>query len=100
MGWSTDDTARPVTPDLNREVGRLDGRMQAMESRIERHEDDVRSRLDKMDGKLDEIQETLAKAAGERSSSSSIGHWVLAAITALAAWFHVDIGHIFRSGGS
>jgi hypothetical protein len=50
--------------DLNRELGRLDGRVSAMESRADRFETAVNGGLAMVNKKLDDVQSTLNQGRG------------------------------------
>ena len=69
--------------NLHRDVGRLDGRLGALETRMDRHEIETRAQLTNMDGKLDQIQTTLAGRGGVSQGGATVLHWLLS-IVALA----------------
>ncbi|MFI4982709.1 MAG: hypothetical protein ACHQIO_20350 [Nevskiales bacterium] len=76
--------------NAERELGRLDGRVFAIETRVDRLESNTVAELAAIRAELRVIGNTLAAARG----GGSVLHWLITAIVSLAAWFH---GHIFSS---
>ena len=66
------------TPEI--QVGRLDGRLTAVEARMERHETKTADQLSAIDAKLDAIHDTLA----ERAVLAKVGSRILGGIIAMA----------------
>lgn len=71
---------------LHMQVGRIDGRLEALESRMTRHETEVRSQLNGMDTKLDTIQKTLAERGGIARGGFGVVSAIGGALTLAAAW--------------
>ncbi len=75
-------------PSLDYRVGQIDGRVTTMESRMDRHETEMRSRLVSIDGKLDSLLETRA----ERTAIVRAEIWIigtgLTIIGIVAEWWH------------
>jgi hypothetical protein len=84
----------PPDVSLHLEVGRLDGRLGALETRMDRHELETRAQLVLVVGKLDEIQTTLAERGGATKGNLSVFRWLLSAGAVAAAWFHGEVPHI------
>lgn len=73
--------------DLNREVGRIAGKQEALEARVDRNEKAVWSKLDGMDIKLDNIAVTLSGSNGEKRGSIRLLHWLVTAFGMAMAWW-------------
>lgn len=79
-------------------VGEIAGKLHALEERVDRHETGVKSTLDGMDRKLDDIQTAIAQQNGGIAWVSTIGKWFLwiigggaslaAMIKAFVPWGH------------
>jgi hypothetical protein len=69
--------------DLNRELGRLDGRVAAIESRADRFETAVNGGLAMVNKKLDDVQTTLNQGRG----GLRVAHVLIALVIAIAALF-------------
>lgn len=75
MTDSHDDTAL--------QIGRMDGRLSALESRIDRHESYVTQKLTLIEDKLDRA--LLVQAQGTAIARTL--HWCIAALLTVAGWF-------------
>jgi hypothetical protein len=80
-------TTLPSDPALHMEVGRLDGRLSAMETRMDRHEVEMRAQLSSMDVKLDSIQTTLAERGGSLRWNYLTWKWAMSLLAVGGAWF-------------
>jgi hypothetical protein len=65
------------------QIGRMDGRLSALESRIDRHESFVTQKLALIEDKLDRA--LLVQAQGTAIARTL--HWVIAALLSVAGWF-------------
>lgn len=68
----------PTHDDLHRDIGRMEGRLDAMEDR-----------LGKMEAVLERIDGRLAKIEGresERKGAFALGHWLVGAVSGLVAF--------------
>ena len=74
MTVSHDDTAL--------QIGRMDGRLSALESRIDRHESFVTQKLASIEDKLDRA--LLVQAQGTAIARTL--HWVIGSIFSVLAW--------------
>ncbi|HEX3346829.1 MAG TPA: hypothetical protein VHS58_01860 [Acetobacteraceae bacterium] len=63
-------------------LGRLEGRTDALEMRMNRHEDATAARLTSIEQKLDLLQQTFAQGLG----GMRVAHWVGGAIMALGGF--------------
>jgi hypothetical protein len=80
--------AEQTAPDgLHMAVGRLEGRLGALEERTGRNEAEVRDKLNGMDGKLDAILATNAERVGFKAGSLWVFGAALTATGAASAWF-------------
>jgi hypothetical protein len=77
--------------DTRMQLGRVDGRLSALEGRIDRNEIFVAAKLAMIDGKLDRA--LLAQAQGTAIARTL--HWALGALFSIGAWFH---GHFTQTG--
>jgi len=66
-------------------LGQMDGRVEAVEGRIERLEVATAKELAGINLKLDAIQGALSSRDGERRMAGAIGHWAQWATSAVAA---------------
>jgi len=78
-------------PDLRLQLGRMDGRLSALESRIDRHESFVTEKLAVIDGKLDRV---LLDHASSHGALRAL-RWAIGTAASLAAW---AVGHFVSSG--
>jgi len=77
--------------DIRMQLGRVDGRLSALESRIDRNEIFVANKLAVIDDKLDRA--LLVQAQGTAVARTL--HWALSALLSIGAWFH---GHFTQTG--
>ncbi len=84
-------------PDLpgstNLHIGRMDGRLTALESRMDRHETFVASKLNAIEAKLDDA--LMAQAAGTGNTKAI--RWIVGITISVAAWLH---GHLTQPPGT
>jgi len=73
------------------QLGRVDGRLSALEGRIDRNEIFVANKLAAIDDKLDRA--LLIQAQG--TAIARILHWALSVLLSVGAWFH---GHFTQTG--
>jgi hypothetical protein len=73
-------------------IGRMEGRLSALESRIDRHESFVTQKLALIDEKLDRA--LLVQAQGTAIARTL--HWGVGALLSLGAWF---VGRYGAPGG-
>jgi hypothetical protein len=71
----------------NQQIGRMDGRLTALESRLDRHEIFVTAKLNAIDTKLDEA--LMMQVAGIGNSKAI--RWIIGLAISVAAWF---AGHL------
>ncbi len=72
------------TPDdIALQIGRMDGRLSALESRIDRHESFVTQKLALIDDKLDRALLMQAQGTGIARTL----HWGFGALLTVAGWF-------------
>ncbi len=76
--------------DTRLQLGRVDGRLSALESRFDRHEHFVTQKLASIEDKLDRALLTRARNAGTWRAL----HWVASAVISLIAWI---AGHLTGS---
>jgi hypothetical protein len=76
--------------DTRLHLGRVDGRLSALESRFDRHENFVTQKLASIEEKLDRALLKGAQAAGTWRAI----HWVASAVISLIAWI---AGHLTGS---
>ena len=69
--------------DTALQIGRMDGRLSALESRIDRHENYVTQKLTLIEDKLDRA--LLVQAQGTAIARTL--HWGVGALFSVAAWF-------------
>lgn len=69
------------------QIGRMDGRLIALESRLDRHEIFVGSKLAMIESKLDDV--LLSQAAG--TGGTRAARWLIGIALSIAGWF---AGHI------
>lgn len=75
-------------PDsLHMAVGRLEGRLGALEDRTGRNEAEVRSKLNTMDEKLDTIHAAISERIGFKAGSLWMIASSLAALGGVGTWF-------------
>lgn len=79
--------------DTNLYIGRMDGRLTALESRMDRHENFVGAKLGIIEVKLDEV--LMAQAAG--SGSNKAIRWIVGVAFSVGAWLH---GHYTQPPGT
>lgn len=77
----------------NLHIGRMDGRLTALESRIDRHETFVTTKLNAIETKLDDV--LMAQAAGTGNSRAI--RWIIGIILSISAWLH---GHLTQPPGT
>lgn len=80
-------SAEQVPDGLHMAVGRLEGRLGALEDRTGRNEAEVREKLNGMDGKLDIIREAIAERVGFKGGILWVIGSAIAALSAGGAWF-------------
>ena len=82
--------------DLQRDVGRLEGRVGMLEARFDRAEDAINKRFDEIGEKLDKAIGILAASKGERSGVSEVLRWGVTFITMASGWiaaiWHIKLG--------
>ena len=76
--------------DMRLQVGRVDGQLSALESRLDRHENFVIQKLAMIEDKLDRALLARAQNAGAIRAV----HWIGSAVASLAAW---ALGHFTGS---
>lgn len=76
----------PGVATLHMAVGRLEGRLGALEDRTGRNEAEVREKLNGMDGKLDMIQGAIAERVGFKAGWQWMFGAAFVAIGAAATW--------------
>ncbi len=69
------------------QIGRMDGRLIALESRMDRHEIFVGTKLATIESKLDDV--LMAQAAGTGGTRAT--RWIIGLAVSTAAWF---AGHL------
>ena len=78
-------------PDIpghtNLHIGMIDGRLTALESRMDRHEIFVTTKLNAIETKLDDA--LMAQAVGTGSTKAI--RWIVGIAISIAAWLH---GHL------
>ena len=82
-----------VPARTNLHIGRMDGRLTALESRIDRHEIFVGAKLNAIETKLDDV--LMAQAAGTGSSKAI--RWIIGFAISIGAWLH---GHMTQTPGT
>lgn len=80
-------TTEQTADGLHMAVGRLEGRLGALEERTGRNEAEVRDKLNGMDSKLDIIQKAIAERVGFKAGSLWVIGSTIAALSAGGAWF-------------
>ncbi len=80
-----------ISEDTTLQIGRMDGRLSALESRIDRHESFVTGKLTLIEDKLDRA--LLVQAQGAAIARTL--HWVFTGLFSVLGWL---LGHI-TSGG-
>lgn len=78
--------------DVHRDLGRQDGRIGALESRVGRIESDMRASLEGINTKLDRIQETMAQNKGAARNGVTVVHWLLTGLGIIAAYLSGHAG--------
>lgn len=80
--------------DLGIQVGRIDGRLDALEGRMNRFESTVSADLKGIKDKLDSISDDLAQKLGERSGYGQVAKTVAWAIGLASGWVYTLLhGH-------
>ena len=79
--------------DTRLQLGRVDGRLSALENRIDRHETYVVKELGAINDKLDRALLAQAQGAGAFRAV----HWIVSALASVAAWV---LGHVTGSSAS
>ncbi len=69
------------------QIGRMDGRLIALESRMDRHEIFVGSKLATIENKLDDV--LMAQASGNGGTRAT--RWIVGIVLSIAAWL---AGHL------
>lgn len=82
----TGESQAPDNTTLHMAVGRLEGRLGALEDRTGRNEAEVREKLNGMDGKLDTIQDAISKQIGFKAGGLWMFGAVIAGLSAASAW--------------
>ncbi len=72
-----------IHEDTALQIGRMDGRLSALESRIDRHENYVTQKLTLIEDKLDRA--LLVQAQGTAIARTL--HWGIGAVFSVLAWF-------------
>ena len=84
-------------PDMpghtNLHIGRMDGRLTALESRMDRHEVFVTAKLNAIETKLDDALMTQAAGSGNAKAI----RWIVGITISIAAWLH---GHLTQPPGT
>ncbi len=84
-------------PDIpghtNLHIGRMDGRLTALESRMDRHEIFVTAKLNAIETKLDDA--LMEQAAGTGNAKAI--RWIVGITISIAAWLH---GHLTQPPGT
>jgi hypothetical protein len=84
------DPAQPMPPDTTALLlGRLEGRLQALEERMDRYEMSTAAHLNAIDAKLDALAATLAQGLG----GMRVAHWIGAAILAVSGYIASHLWH-------
>lgn len=87
-----------MSDDLNRDVGRIDGRLTALEARSDRFEAGTQGRLGSIEAKLDSIAAALAAGGGARKGVGDIIRWGVSIATAASGWAYL-LFHLPPPGG-
>jgi hypothetical protein len=82
-----------LTEHSNLLIGRMDGRLTALESRIDRHEVFTTGKLNAIETKLDDV--LMAQAAGTGNMKAI--RWIIGIVISIGAWVH---GHLSQSPGT
>ena len=82
-----------TTERTNLLIGRMDGRLTALESRIDRHETFTTAKLNAIETKLDDV--LMAQAAGTGNTKAI--RWIIGIAISIGAWVH---GHLSQSTGT
>ena len=77
----------------NLHIGRMDGRLTALESRMDRHEIFVTAKLNAIETKLDDA--LMEQAAGTGNAKAI--RWIVGITISIAAWLH---GHLTQPPGT
>ena len=75
--------------DSERDLGRIEGRLSALEDRIARHENNSAGRLDSIESKLDAVTSAIAQQQG--------GARLIYLVTTLAAGASGWLAHLFSN---
>lgn len=78
----------PDDTTLSLQVGRLDGRLGAVENRVDRYENMMTAKLAVMDAKLDGIAAAVAQRAGERVSYGAVARFAMWAVGLSSGWLY------------
>lgn len=79
--------------DNSLHIGRMDGRLTGLESRMDRHETFVTAKLDAIETKLDDA--LMAQAAGNGNTKAI--RWIVGITISIAAWL---AGHLSQTPGT
>jgi hypothetical protein len=79
---------RPTTALM---LGRMEGRLEALELRMSRSEDTTAERMAAMEAKLDKLQQTLSQGLG----GMRVAHWVGGVVLALGGFL---TSHLWTHG--
>lgn len=82
-----------ISGPTNLHIGQMDGRLTALESRIDRHETFVTAKLTAIETKLDDV--LLAQAAGTGGTKAI--RWIVGITISVGAWLH---GHLTQTPGT
>ncbi len=77
----------------NLHIGRMDGRLTALESRIDRHETFVTAKLNAIETKLDDV--LMAQAAGTGNTKAI--RWIVGITLSIGAWL---LGYLTQQPGT
>ena len=73
---------QPTHGDIQRDLGRMEGKTDAMGARLDRLEKAVADGFDRIDARLAKIE----AAESQRSGAFKLGHWLFVAATGLVSF--------------
>ena len=79
---------------LQREVGRLDGRLSAIEARMDRFESTVLSQLEGIQDKLNAISLAVATGGAKAAGHGDVVRWAVMLMAAASGWVF-NVTHLF-----